>query len=84
MEIEKIFPKQSHWCIFCNVQGNLGAVVGLYSTFKRFVVIAKGKGSDIANVDGMICDWKKDKEYRLIDFISHMTENDKLMDGGVG
>ena len=36
-------------CMFCNVQGNLCAVVGLYSTFKRFVVIVKGRGSDIVN-----------------------------------
>lgn len=81
--IEKIFPEQSHWCIFINVQGDLCAVVGLYSTFKRFMVVAKGRGSDISIVDGMICDWKNDKEYRLIDFISHMTGTDKLMNGGV-
>ena len=73
--IEKIVPKQSHWCFFINVHGDLCAVVGLYSTFKRFMVIAKGRGSDVPIADGMICDWKNEKEYRLIAYISCALEN---------
>jgi hypothetical protein len=79
-DIEKNFPENSHWCILLNIQGDLCAVVCLYNTFKRYMVISKGRGCDIDRVDGMICDWKNEKEYRLIEYISHMTGTDELIE----
>ena len=72
--IEKILPENCHWCILLNIQGDLCAVVCLYNKFKRFMIISKGRGCDVGTLDGMICDWKNEKEYRLIEYISHMTE----------
>ena len=37
--------------------------------------IAKGRGIDFNFADGMICDWKNEREYRLLGYISHMSEN---------
>ena len=41
------------------------ATVGLYNTFTRSMNIAKGRGIDFNFADGMICDWKNEREYRL-------------------
>ena len=30
---------------------------------------------DFNFADGMICDWKNEREYRLLGYISHMSEN---------
>ena len=38
-------------------------------------IIAKGRGIDFNFADGMICDWKNEREYRLLGYISHMSEN---------
>ena len=51
------------------------ATVGLYNTFTRSMNIAKGRGIDFNFADGMICDWKNEREYRLLGYISHMSEN---------
>lgn len=76
--LKEIFPEQSHWCILFNVKGDLCAIVCLYSIFKRYIVLAKGRGKDIRYIDGMVCDWKNNKEYRLTDYITHWSSTDKM------
>ena len=51
------------------------ATVGLYNTFTRSMNIAKGRGIDFNFADGTICDWENEREYRLLGYISHMSEN---------
>lgn len=78
-ESKTYFPENSHWCVFCNIRGDLWATVGLYNSFTRSMKIAKGRGTDFNFVDGMICDWKNEKEYSLLEYITHMSDN--IMDG---
>ena len=74
-ESKTYFPENSHWCVFYNVRGDLWATVGLYNTFTRSMNITKGRGIDFNFADGMICDWKNEREYRLLEYLSHMSEN---------
>lgn len=67
--IDKMFPEQSHWCILFNNNGDLCATVCLYNIFKRYIFIAKNRGRDMSDIDGLICDWKNKKEYKLIDYV---------------
>ena len=47
-----------------------------YSRIIQYIYnIAKGRGIDFNFADGMICDWKNEREYRLLGYISHMSEN---------
>ena len=72
MEFKKLVPYSSHWCVFLNIGGDLCAVVSLYNSIERKIVLAKGRGKDFPMIDGMICDWRNGKEYRLIDYINQI------------
>lgn len=68
----RLVPYSSHWCIFLNIHGDLCAVVSLYNSIERKIVLAQGRGKDFPMIDGMICDWRNGKEYRLIDYINQI------------
>lgn len=71
--ITSLVPELSHWCVLLNINGDLYAYVCLYNTVSRGVVLAKGRGRDFPLIDGMICDWRAGKEYRLIDYIGKIV-----------
>ena len=68
----RLVPDLSHWCVFLNICGDLCAVVSLYNSIERKIVLAKGRGKDFPMIDGMICDWQNGHEYRLIDYINEI------------
>lgn len=69
--IEKLVPEASHWCYFQTIQRRLICVICFYNRLVLSRMIDFGFVDSFGNYpEGFICDWKNQKEYSLIDWIS--------------
>lgn len=71
-EIAKIVPDQSHWCIFCVRGNNLNAITCFYNTYSRCFQLGILPENMSFHYIGFICDWKKQKEYKLDEYLAKM------------
>jgi hypothetical protein len=62
------FPVHSHWVVISARGHMLFADVSFYNHFGGRVILSD-KHTGYPDTDGMICDWKNNEEYRLIDYI---------------
>lgn len=64
--LTKVFPQNSHWCLFCKVGRTLEAMVCFYNRYmRRFTFGEITRETDFIYPDGFICDWENEKEYTL-------------------
>lgn len=73
----KMFPQNAHWCLFCRVGNTLAALVCFYNRYMRqFTLCDLTDNTAFRFPEGFICDWSKEQEYTLDQYISHLaTDN---------
>lgn len=71
------FPESSHFCVFSRNENNkLVAIVCLYNTFLRAFEFAEwdpSSDSSRLGIEGFVCDWKKEAEYTMDEWIFNLT-----------
>ena len=74
-KITRIFPPNSHWCIFVKYRSMLSAVVCLYNHYHRQFAFGKIDETEPGFPFGFICDWKNKREYTLEEYINEFAKN---------
>lgn len=67
--LHKIVPEKSHWCQFGMIQNQFVGVLCLYGFWQWAIPLARFDEPPIHEVNAFICDWKNQKDYKLLDYI---------------
>jgi hypothetical protein len=74
--VELPFPPLSHKILITQVDDKLIGIIGFYgANFETIVQLAENLKLNAFILDGLICDWKNKKEYRLMEFISSLGDS---------
>lgn len=67
--LHKIVPEKSHWCQFGMIQNQFVGVLCLYGFWQWVIPLAQFDEPPIHEANAFICDWKNQKDYKLLDYI---------------
>lgn len=67
--LHKIVPEKSHWCQFGMIQNQFVGVLCLYGFWQWVIPLAHFDEPPIHEANAFICDWKNQKDYKLLDYI---------------
>ncbi|MCL2367678.1 MAG: hypothetical protein FWC72_01670 [Oscillospiraceae bacterium] len=70
--ITGVLPRDSHWCLFLNMNGMLIAEVCYHGFLKKAFRLGDIPDGRFIAPDGFICDWRNKKEYKLVDWLKVM------------
>ncbi len=71
-----LMPHKSHWCLITKYGMNLIAVVCFYNHFAFQVLLSDCCHTNV-QPNGFICDWKRKKDYKLYEFLSLLSSDEK-------
>ena len=77
--INKIAPPDSHWCEFAMVERRFVGMVCFYGSWARVFPLAKFDERPIPDINAFICDWRNKKDYKLIDYLKKLHQNDRVI-----
>lgn len=75
------FPEKAHWCLFGMIKNHLVGEVCFYGHFARTFSMGVFDEAPIYHLEGFICDWENQTDYKLLDYIlkcQHLT-NKKIL-----
>lgn len=70
--IKELLPENSHFCIISEVENKIVAYVSLYG-IDRSLVMGDIFDESFKMPIGMICDWKNQREYGLLEYIAQLN-----------